>query len=127
MLFAVLKFRQASTTSVMSMFVATAMLCASFAAIAAEGDSKNWQDFVELRRKFRVGELNEKEMWNQLTSIGDQISTLKPQQQALVLQTQASILQKTGYPATIIFFEKDSEPSAGINNNRFIHVDEFLG
>ena len=66
--------------------------------IATQNDSPTWKSFVELRRKFRVGELNDKEMWNELTTIGDQISTLKPEQQASVLQTQASILQKTGYP-----------------------------
>lgn len=66
--------------------------------IATQSDSQAWKNFVELRRKFRVGELNDKEMWNELTTIGDQITTLKPEQQASVLQTQASILQKTGYP-----------------------------
>lgn len=66
--------------------------------IATQSDSQNWKNFVELRRKFRVGELNENEMWNELTTIGDQISTLKLEQQASVLQTQAAILQKTGYP-----------------------------
>ncbi len=91
---------------------AMTMLCASFISapvaianesaktpnIATENDSQNWKNFVELRRKFRVGELNEREMWNELTKIGDQIQTLKAQQQASVLQTQASILQKTGFP-----------------------------
>lgn len=66
--------------------------------IATQSDAQTWKNFMELRRKFRVGELNDKEMWNELTTIGDQISTLKPEQQASVLQTQASILQKTGYP-----------------------------
>lgn len=66
--------------------------------IATQSDSQTWKNFIELRRKFRIGELNDKEMWNELTTIGDQIKTLKPEQQASVLQTQASILQKTGYP-----------------------------
>lgn len=66
--------------------------------IATASDSQNWKDFVELRRKFRLGELNDQEMWNELTKIGDQITSLKPQQQASVLQTQASILQKIGFP-----------------------------
>jgi hypothetical protein len=60
--------------------------------------SKSWKSFEELRRKYRLGDLNDAQMWKQLMEINKTLQTLPPAQQAAILQTQARVLKSGGFP-----------------------------
>ncbi|MCX6124965.1 MAG: hypothetical protein NTV34_09495 [Proteobacteria bacterium] len=65
---------------------------------ANNGASKTWDSFQEMRRKYRLGELNDSGMWAQLMSISSNLLSLPPAQQATILQAQASVLKQNGFP-----------------------------
>lgn len=65
---------------------------------SANVNSPTWKSFTEMRRRYRLGELNDSEMWKELVTLNDSIPTLPAAQQASILQTQASVLNTGGYP-----------------------------
>ncbi len=65
---------------------------------STKGNSKAWENFQQLRKKYRSGEIGDEGMWSAITSIADDIKTMNRHQQAAVLQTQATLMQKTNQP-----------------------------
>lgn len=66
--------------------------------VATAADSPIWKSFVDMRRRYRLGDINDQALWSELSTIIEQLNTLPPAQQAAILQTQANILNKIGYP-----------------------------
>jgi hypothetical protein len=64
----------------------------------ASGKNDTWNSFLEMRRKYRQGEINDAGIWRQLVEINASIGTLPPVQQATILQTQAAVLKSSGFP-----------------------------
>ena len=71
-------------------------------------NTSSWKTFVNLRRRYRMGELSDSAMWGELASINDAIDSLPTHQQASVLQTQANILFRTGYPILSAIYASQS-------------------
>ena len=65
---------------------------------SSKGNAKAWNAFQDLRRKYRAGEIGDEGMWAAITSIADDIRTMSRQQQAAVLQTQATLMFKADQP-----------------------------
>lgn len=60
--------------------------------------SKTWDSFIELRRKYRAGEIGDAQAWAEVTNLADDIKSLSKSQQASFLQTQATLLNKANQP-----------------------------
>jgi tetratricopeptide (TPR) repeat protein len=60
--------------------------------------SKNWDSFVELRRKYRSGEITERQAWKAIVKLEGDLKSLTKTQQSAVLQTQATLLNKANQP-----------------------------
>jgi tetratricopeptide (TPR) repeat protein len=65
---------------------------------AAKDTLGPWENFNQLRRQYRQGEIDDQTMWAGLTTINEGLDKLPKDQQATVLQTQASVLERNGYP-----------------------------
>ena len=60
--------------------------------------SKTWEKFVEVRRKYRAGGISEEQAWAEVTLLADDLKSLNKSQQASLLQTQATLLNKANQP-----------------------------
>ncbi len=65
---------------------------------STETQASEWKDFLELRNKYRLGEINDQEMWKSLVAINIGLQKLPAENQAIILQTQAHILRRNSYP-----------------------------
>ena len=68
------------------------------ASIQGKSSSKTWDEFQKLRKKYRNGEIGDDGMWAAISDIAEDIKTLKRPQQAVILQTQATLMQKNNQP-----------------------------
>ena len=62
------------------------------------GKSKAWDSFLDLRRKYRAGEIDDEGAWSAIRQVADDIKSLTNSQQAAVFQTQANLMFKAGQP-----------------------------
>jgi tetratricopeptide (TPR) repeat protein len=60
--------------------------------------AKTWEAFQNLRKKYRNGEIADDGMWAAISTIAEDIKVLKRPQQAAILQTQGTLMQKNGQP-----------------------------
>jgi hypothetical protein len=67
-------------------------------ASTTTGDSKSWASFTELRRKYRNGEISDREAWDSVAKISTDLRRLTKSQQAAILQTHATLLLKAKQP-----------------------------
>jgi tetratricopeptide (TPR) repeat protein len=63
-----------------------------------KGNQKAWESFQSIRKKYRAGEIGDEGMWARITEIADEIKTMNRHQQAAVLQTQATLMQRADQP-----------------------------
>ncbi|MCX6116531.1 MAG: hypothetical protein NT027_03245 [Proteobacteria bacterium] len=71
---------------------------ASASNVTNASQDKTWSRFQDLRVKYRTGEINDKEMWGLLVELNEVLPKLPGEQQATILQTQANVLSRNGYP-----------------------------
>lgn len=59
---------------------------------------KTWENFLDLRRKYRAGEVSDQQAWNSIVTFENDLKSLGKTQQAALLQTQATLLYKANQP-----------------------------
>lgn len=81
-----------------SLAIGANVATARASSIQLSEKTSTWKSFVEMRRKYRLGELSDSKMWQRLMEINSGIGSLAPAHQATILQTQASVLKAGGFP-----------------------------
>jgi tetratricopeptide (TPR) repeat protein len=66
--------------------------------LLAQAQKPVWDSFIEMRKEYRQGEIDDASLWNKLIDISASLDSLPSSQKSIILQTQATVLQIAGYP-----------------------------
>lgn len=71
-------------------------------------EQKTWAKFQDLRKSYRKGQINDRDMWTALSDISEGLSKLTPAQRSTVLQVQAALLSKADRPILASIYASQS-------------------
>lgn len=75
---------------------------------AGAPEQKTWSKFQDLRKSYRKGQINDRDMWTALSDISESLSKLTPAQRSTVLQVQAALLSKADRPILASIYASQS-------------------